>query len=65
MTHIMKLNAEISAASEHWERQTHLNKEEFEKERNHVNEMFKKAEGQLSHKVQALKRKVIEKESLI
>lgn len=43
MTHVMKLNAEIGAASEHWELSYNQLREEIENERIQTKEDFKKS----------------------
>ena len=61
----MKLNAEISNASQHWERQYNHSKVELAKQKEDSLEKSKEASAKHAEKVQKLKKRLQEREDLI
>jgi hypothetical protein len=59
----MKLNAEIGAASEHWEQSYNQLRDDTTKERAQVKEDFKKSMTDKQEKMRQLKKKIQEKEA--
>ena len=63
MTHIMKLNAEISAASEHWERAFNQLKEASNNEKKQTETDHKKQLDEKCERISQYKKKLQEKEN--
>ena len=65
MTHVMKLNAEIGAASEHWQISYQQLQEDNGRDKAKLREEFNKTMGKKAEKLQQFKRKLQEKENTL